>query len=109
MTSYVVTVPLVQVATEPKGVAVQVAKDGILPDNVTKTALANLIDLGYVEKVKEAKAKPDTSGPNPGTAEYILNEVGDDKAKAQAALDEENAKEQPRKGLVADLEKILAG
>src|SRR5690349_7914433 len=57
-------------------------------------------------------AEPDASGdepdgPKPGTAEFILNEVGDDKGKAQAALDEEKAGKN-RKTLVADLEKILA-
>lgn len=105
--SYKVIVPLVQVATV-NGAAVQIAKGGVVPEDVvTPEALANLVDLGYVEKAKdEAKKEPD--GPKPGTVEFILAEVGDDKAKAQAALDEENAAAKPRKGLVESLEKIVA-
>lgn len=63
---------------------------------------------GFIEKVKAPKTEEPT-GPNPGTAEFILKEVGDDKAKAKSALDEENSRETPRKTVVDALEKTIAG
>lgn len=48
-----------------------------------------------------------SEGPKPGTAEYILNEVGNNPALAQVALDEENAQDKPRKGLVTKLTVII--
>jgi hypothetical protein len=47
---YKVIVPLIQVATKDD-VAVQVTKGGPVPSNITPEALANLIELKYVEKV----------------------------------------------------------
>lgn len=43
-----------------------------------------------------------------GTIPEVLTWVGDDKEKAQKALDEENKNEKPRKGLVEELEAKLA-
>ena len=43
-----------------------------------------------------------------GTSKEILKWVGDDKERAQAALDKENASSKPRSTLVDDLEKKLA-
>lgn len=43
-----------------------------------------------------------------GTTKEILSWVGDDKERAQAALDKENASSKPRSTLVDDLEKKLA-
>lgn len=68
--------------------------------------LQMLLKEGFVAEVEVIVPEPD--GPKPGTADHVLAEVGDDKELAQAALEEENAKDKPRKGLVADLEKILA-
>jgi hypothetical protein len=42
--------------------------------------------------------------PN-GTTQEVLDWVGDDKARAQSALDAENAKSSPRSTLVSELEK----
>jgi hypothetical protein len=44
-----------------------------------------------------------------GTSAEVLSWVGDDKGRAQAALDKENADESPRKGLTGELEKLLEG
>lgn len=43
-----------------------------------------------------------------GTADAILAEVGEDVAKAQAALDAENKRDAPRVGLTRKLERIIA-
>lgn len=51
--------------------------------------------------------EPEAEAPHPDTVEGVLAEVGDDKEKAQAALDAENAKEKPRSTLVGQLEQIL--
>ena len=69
------------------------------------------------EKSKKAATKEDASksssstsgdsGVPDGTTAEILQWVGDDKEKAQAALDKENADEKPRKGLTGELEEIL--
>lgn len=61
----------------------------------------------------EPTTKPVVDPANPdavptGTAPEILTWVGDDKEKAQKALDVEKADEKPRKGLVSELEKLLA-
>lgn len=43
-----------------------------------------------------------------GTVPEVLTWVGDDKEKAQKALDAENENDKPRKGLVSELDAILA-
>ena len=70
--------------------------------------LKRLIRKGFLVEVKEPKKKAEPTAPAPGTVEFILAEVGDDKAKAQKALDQEKAG-QNRSTLVGPLEKILAG
>ena len=42
-----------------------------------------------------------------GTIPEVTKWVGDDKERAQRALDEENKNEKPRVGLVEELEKVL--
>jgi hypothetical protein len=59
-----------------------------------------------VEEQPEAEEKSGTGVPDGTTAE-VLAWVGDDKERAQAALDKENADESPRKGLTGELEKLL--
>lgn len=51
---------------------------------------------------------PDGAALIDGTVDEVEDRVGDDPAKAQAALDAENAKDKPRTGLVATLERIVA-
>lgn len=123
MTSYVVTAPLVQVTTEPKGVAVQVMKGGPVPTNISKEALANLIDLGYVEEAPAAASAP-TNGST-GASTDVFDEstlgtanvadtmkwVGKDKDRAEKALAAEQAKPEAdvRGSLVAKLRAVIAG
>jgi hypothetical protein len=52
--------------------------------------------------------KSDESEPVPaGTTAEILRWVGDDKQRAQQALDKEQAEDKPRGGLTGELKKIL--
>lgn len=44
-----------------------------------------------------------------GTVQDVLDAVGDDKARAEAALEAEQASAKPRKSLVKQLEAIVAG
>lgn len=84
--TYIVTVPLVQVATAPKGVAVQVMKGGPVPTNITEEALANLIDLGYVEEAAEVAEVEEPSGPPAKSASKGEWEAY---ARSQGATDED--------------------
>lgn len=60
--------------------------------------------------VEQATAAPgerrDAQVPKHETAEQVLERVGDDPDKAKAELEAEQAKDKPRKTLVADLERI---
>lgn len=70
-----------------------------------EAALAGLPDDVRAEVTDASGA---TEDPRPGTVDFILAEVGDDKEKAQVALEAEAASERPRSGLVSKLEKILS-
>lgn len=50
----------------------------------------------------------DDQAPPDGTVQAILDWVDEDPARAQAALDVEQAKDSPRSTLVATLEKLVA-
>lgn len=99
----------VSVVKGDKTKSVIVERGDLVPSGVSDVDLENLVSFGAIAGVTEALApEPEDDEPKPGTAAYVLKEVGTDKALAQVALDEELAG-QNRKGLVADLEKILAG
>jgi hypothetical protein len=62
------------------------------------------------EAVSQAELEPNAGAEEnvpEGTTAEILAWVGDDKDRAQRALDTENADEKPRKGLTGDLEALL--
>ena len=108
-----VTAPLVLVAPSEQSDDLSDANAGpryfyekaVIPDGFNDERCKELVKEGLLEKVK---ADADSgSGDNPDSVDSILGEVGDDKAKAQAALDAENAKEKPRKTLVSKLEAVL--
>lgn len=71
-----------------------------------------LVKEGMLEKVKDtakAETKADPSGDSkPTSVKDILADVGEDKAKAQEYLDEENAAEKPRTSLVEKLQAVLS-
>lgn len=102
---YVGVAPLTTIRTET-GFGQVFAGDPV-PGDITEKDLKRLVDEGFLGEVDVAEDASDE--PAPGTEAFILREVGDDKALAQVALDEENGKDKPRKGLVAKLEKIVAG
>lgn len=54
------------------------------------------------------ETEPDAAGPADGTIDEVLERVGEDHELAQAALDAEQAKDEPRKTLIGRLEKVLA-
>lgn len=64
--------------------------------------------LGLVKPAKDEKPAVEAAGvvEEGATVQEILDTVGDDPAKAQAALDAEQASPTPRKSLVSKLEKI---
>ena len=102
--SYKVTSPLVIVpnadGTSGDG---YFYKDAVIPAGFNDKRANELVDEGMVEKVKADSGTSEKSDK----VDDILAEVGDDKDKAQAALDAENAKEKPRATLVGKLEGIL--
>lgn len=107
--TYVGAWPLTMARTVSGGYAQVYAGDPVTVDIATDD-LKRLLDEGALTVV-ETDA-PDTDGgsgaPSPGSIPAILAEVGDDKAKAEAALAEENAKgDKARKGLVEKLEAII--
>jgi hypothetical protein len=61
-----------------------------------------------VDSATETPAASDEVQVPKGTTSELLSWVGDDKERAQRALDAENATDKPRKGLVEELEEILA-
>jgi len=74
------------------------------------------VKVSIAEDSKKPKETPAAEATNAagagsavpeGTTAEILQWVGDDKEKAQAALDKENAEERPRKGLTGELEELL--
>jgi len=80
-------------------------EDAVIPDGFNDKRCDQLVKDGMLEKVKAEKVKADSGSAD--TVDAILTEVGDDKAKAQTALDAENAKDKPRATLVGKLEAIL--
>ncbi|HET6154355.1 MAG TPA: hypothetical protein VFE15_15530 [Marmoricola sp.] len=113
------------------GKSVILSAGDLLPDGVSDADAANLVSFGAIagvlgsdeaekpEKAEKAdkpkkadKAektdKVDTVAAKPASVKDILAEVGDDKAKAQAALDLENEAEKPRVSLVQGLQAVLS-
>lgn len=103
---YVVTAPLIQVAVN--GAAVQIRRGLPLP-TVSDDVVKHLLDFDLIAEASTPEAKA-SEGPNPGTVEFVLAEVGDDPAKAEAALDAERQErgDKARKGLVEKLEAVIA-
>lgn len=103
--AYQVTAPLV-VVPDTTGAFHHFYAGTVLPDGLDEERVKQLAKDGMLEKAEQTA---DAGSDKPATVEEILAEVGDDKAKAQAALDEENGAAKPRKGLVGKLEAIVNG
>lgn len=85
-------------------------QDSVIPDGWNDERCKQLAKEGMLEKVAAAKPDPaakEGDGPKAGSVEFILAEVGDDKEKAAAALEQEKAGKN-RKTLVEPLEKVLS-
>lgn len=61
----------------------------------------------WADKVTPAETAPGQS-PREPSIDKVLTDVGDDRDKAEAALEAEQAKPEPRKTLVAKLEAVIA-
>lgn len=79
---------------------------GIAAESLDPDDAARLLQAGFL---KEAPVEPSSDDADAdGSVKGVLAEVGEDKEKAQAALDAEKAKDKPRTSLVTKLEAILA-
>jgi hypothetical protein len=113
-----VIAPLVAIAPSEKSGDLDDANEGpryfyqgaVIQDGFNDKRCKELVDEGMLEKVKADKADDASQSTEPSVKD-ILAEVGEDKAKAQAALDaERDARgDKARKTLVEPLEKVLAG
>lgn len=86
-------------------------KAGVAPGSAEAAAAPAREERKPATETKPASAEvPKAQGSDvpEGTVKEVLNWVGDDKEKAQKALDAENATGEPRKSLVAELEEKLA-
>lgn len=103
---YKVTAPLVVIANADGKSGDWYGYEGALvPAGLNDDRAKQLADEGMLEKVKAEKAAdPDSK---PATVDDILAEVGDDKEKAAAALEAENASDKPRVSLVGKLQAVL--
>lgn len=101
-----------KVRVNVKGKSKIVDRGDLVPDGVSQVDLDNLVSFGAIAGVSggvvDAYAAEDPEGPREGTAEYVLAQVDNDPAKAQAALDEEKAGKN-RSSLVKKLEAIVGG
>lgn len=101
--------PLTMARTTTGGY-VNIYRDDIVPEGVDKDDLKRLLDEGFLgeEEVVESDTSGDAAGSTKEpTVDEILADVGEDKAKAQAALDEENGRDKPRKTLVEKLTALV--
>lgn len=109
--SFKVIAPLVIVANDDKTSGDWYGYNGaVVPEGWNDERCKQLVKEGMLENVTEdtSEAKAPKAPKTPGVAE-ILAEVGDDKVKAQAALDAEREErgDKARKTLVEPLEAIL--
>lgn len=102
MASYVVTAPLAVIKQE-NSTFVHVYAGGPVPADSDAAHVKQLLREKLIDKVSEPKAETPASGP---TVEEILAAVGDDKAKAAEALEQEKAGKN-RSTLVSKLEAIV--
>lgn len=100
---YQVTAPLVIVPDET-GAQRYFYKDAVLPSGLDRDRVKQLAKEGMLEQVEVAA---DSDAGKPAKVDDILAEVGDDKEKAAAALEAENASDKPRTSLVSKLQAVI--
>lgn len=98
--------PLTMARTSSGGYVNIYAGDPV-PEGVDKADLDRLLDEGFFGEVKaEPESEPESA--KPASVESILAEVGDDRVKAQAALDEELARgDAARSTLIKKLQAVV--
>jgi hypothetical protein len=84
-------------------VAVRIAWDPLIPGNAGKVERLPAAEARRLVRDGRAAYITDAPPADRRTPEEILTDVGDDAAKAQAALDAEQAQARPRKTLVTRL------
>jgi hypothetical protein len=106
--SYTVTAAVVVLRLEDGG-RVYVYRDGVLPSSAEKEHVDQLLADKMIEKTKAPKADAGSDAGKEPTIKEILADVGEDKAKASAALEAEQAKgEKARSSLVEQLQAIVS-
>lgn len=112
MSKHIAVWPSVRVF--PVGKAPVVVPAGeLIPAGVSGVELDNLVSFGAVVGIREVtlaegeQPGPGQSDTKPAKVADILAEVGDDKAKAEAALELEQGAARPRQSLVEKLEAIV--
>jgi hypothetical protein len=109
--SYVGVAPLTMIRCENPASYTSVYAGQPVPENIAQDDLKRLVDEGFLAEVKAAKDDPGTGdgAGKPTSVKDILKDVGDDKAKAQEYLNDEQAKGDDARGsLVEGLQKVLA-
>lgn len=77
-------------------------KSYVSPDDQTSTSLDGPEDVETPDTGDDSNVVPE------GTVKEVLEWVGEDKDRAQAALDAENATDEPRKSLIKELGEVLS-
>lgn len=107
---HIVTAGYVTVETQtgPGRAHVDIPCGATLPEDVPAEQVAALLDRGHITSVED-EAVVDPDAVPDGSAAKVLEWVAGDRDRAARALDAEQAKgEQGRKGLLADLSKLIA-
>jgi hypothetical protein len=103
--SYQVTAPLV-IVRDKDGVSHHVYQDGFLPDGSDPEHVKQLLAEKLVAVVDAAA--PASEEDKPAKVDDILKDVGDDKAKAAAALEAEVARGDKARSTLVDKLRAIA-
>lgn len=99
-------------SVEPVQVGDDVKEDHVVVEQSGEAVRGNLEGNGptnYIATSTDSSESDSQSDVPEGSIKEVTAWVGDDKDRAQAALDEENKKDNPRKSLVEKLEDIIKG
>lgn len=111
MAKVYVSTEAVTCARDPKGSFVYIYRgQGVPVGALDETDAKRLVKRGFLEvrDIEDASAAGGESNPaSPATIGDVLTEVGDDKVKAQEALDAEKASAKPRTTLVDKLQAVI--
>lgn len=116
MGRYVVTAGYVTMETAVPGgrAAIDIPRGTILPDDVPAETVARALERGDIERLPvfappPVEPEPDSDEMPDGPIPAVLAWVGDDRDRAQHALDVEAAKgDAARKGIIDPLTVLLA-